>query len=142
MAICNNYKDTIHDLINNLDTKSPDRLDSPDWPGPINKGLRNALKSRGGLPTLLEEEPLDKDDQIPDSQVHQCHDVATLGPKSGRAQYGNNSRSRENGKNNKGGEYRKRKRGGRDYWGNKLDPGVEKSSGSETSDYFHKIYRY
>ena len=64
--------------------------------------------------------------------MHQRHDVAPFGPKSGRAPYGNGQRS---GKDEKG----KRAKGG--HRGNKVDPVVEESSGSETSDYYHIIYQ-
>ena len=36
MAILNKYKDTLDNLINNLDEESP------NWPRPINKGSHNA----------------------------------------------------------------------------------------------------
>ncbi len=60
-AIPIKYKDTLNDFINSSDIESPDRPDSPDRPGLIDKGLRNALRSRGGSPTLSEEDRLDKD---------------------------------------------------------------------------------
>ncbi len=69
--------------------------------------------------------------------MHQYHDVTFLGPKSGRAQYGNSQKGEEDEKGKRGRENGKSERG---YWGNKVDPVVEKSSGSETSDYYHIIY--
>ncbi len=41
-------------------------------------------------------------------------------------------------KSKRGGENRKGERG---HWGNKVDPVIEKSSGSEASDYYHIIYQ-
>ena len=94
-AIFNKYKDTLDDLIDSSDTKSPDYSDSPNWPGLIDtKGSRNAPKSKDGSPTFLEEDCLDEDllimllepaSKIRDFQVHQRHDVITLDTKSGRA---------------------------------------------------------
>ncbi len=75
---------------------------------------------------LLEPAP-----KIRASQVHERHDVALLGPKSGRSQYGNSQRGGEDGKGKRGGENGKVERGHR---GNKVDPVVEESSGSEESD--------
>ncbi len=60
-VISNNYKDTFDDLIDSSDTKSLDRPDSLDWPGQIDKGSRNTPRSRGGSPTLSEEDCLDED---------------------------------------------------------------------------------
>ncbi len=143
MAIPNKYKDTLDDHIDSSDTKSPDWPDFPDRPGLIDKGSRNTPRSRGGSPTLLEEERLDEDvplepaPKIQASQVHERHDVAPLSPKSGRAQYGNSQRGGEDRKGKKGGE---NKKGERDHWGNKVDLVVEESSGSEASDYYHIIY--
>ncbi len=59
--IPNKYKDTLDDFIDSLDTESPDRPDSPTWPGQIDKGSQNAPRSRGGSPTLSEENRLNKD---------------------------------------------------------------------------------
>ena len=63
MAIPNKYKDTLDDLIDSSDIKSPDQPESPDWLGLIDKGIRNASRSRGASPSLLEaeEDCLDKD---------------------------------------------------------------------------------
>ncbi len=85
-----------------------------------------------------EDVPLEPAPKIQVSQMHERHDVASLGPKSGRAQYGNSQRGGEDGKGKKGGENGKGERGHR---GNKVDPVVEKSSGSEASDYYHIIYQ-
>ncbi len=60
-AIPNKYKDTLDELINSSDTESPDQSDSPDQPGLIDKGSHNAPRSKGGSPTLLEEDRLDED---------------------------------------------------------------------------------
>ncbi len=75
-------------------------------------------------------------------QVHQCHDVVSLGSGSERAQYGNSQRGGEDGKGKRGGKNGKGERGGGVYWGNKVDLVVEESSGSEANDYYHIIYRY
>ena len=84
-----------------------------------------------------------------DSQVHQHHDVAPLGPKSGRAQYEKGQkgeddrkgqRGREDGKGKKGGEDGKGERGGGGHWGNKVNPVVGENSGSKASVYHHIIY--
>ncbi len=144
VAIPNKYKDTLNDLIDNSDTESPDRPDSPDRPGLIDKGSRNAPRSRGSSPTLSEEDRLDEDVQLEPApkirafQMHERHDVTPLGPKSGRAQYGNSQRGREDRKGKRGGENGKGERG---HGGNKVGPVVEKSSGSEASDYYHIIYQ-
>ncbi len=47
-AIPSKYKDTLDDLIDSSDEKSPDQL------GPIHKGSRNALRSKGSSIGLLE----------------------------------------------------------------------------------------
>ena len=59
--ILNKYKDTLYDLIDSLDTEFSDQPESPDWPGPIDKGTRNAFRSKGALSSLLEEDCLDED---------------------------------------------------------------------------------
>ena len=93
-AIPHKYKDPYDDLIDSSDTESPDWPDSLDRPGLIDKGSRNAPRFRDGLPTLLEGDFLDKDvpvtslepaSKIPASQVHQGHDIVSLGCKSRRA---------------------------------------------------------
>ena len=90
-AIFNKYKNTFDDLIDSLDIESLDHLDSLNWPGLIDKGSRNAPKSKDGSPTFLEKDCLDKDISIIslestlkiwDFQMYQYHDVATLGAKS------------------------------------------------------------
>ncbi len=73
--------------------------------------------------------------------MHQCYDIASLGPKSRRAQYENSQRDREDGKVMGGGENRMGERGGGGHQENKVDPMVEKSSDSEASDYYHIIYK-
>ena len=54
MAISNKYKDTLDDLIDSSDIKSSDQPKFPDRLGPIDKGTRNAPKSRSASPSLLE----------------------------------------------------------------------------------------
>lgn len=93
-AIPNKYKNTLDDLINSSDTKSPDQPKSPDWPKPIDKGTHNARRFKGALLSLSKEDCLDKDvlvtslglaPKIRDSQIYKCHDIPPFGPKSGRA---------------------------------------------------------
>ena len=93
MAIPNKYKDTFDDLIDSSDIKSSDHPDSPNRPELIDKELHNVPKSKNSLLTFLEEDHLDKNisitsleptPKIQDSQVHQCHNIATLGTKSER----------------------------------------------------------
>ena len=152
MAILNKYKDTLDDLIDSSDTESPNQPESPDRLGPIDKGTRNAPRSRGASPSLSEEEEdrLDKDvlvmslKLVPktwDSQVYKRHDVAPLGPKSGRAQYEEGQRDGEDGKDKRGGENERGEMGRGGHRGNKVNPIVEESSGSEASVYHHIINR-
>ena len=61
MAIPNKYKDTLDDLIDSSDIKSPDHPNSPNRQGLIDKGSRNVLKSRNSSPTFLEEDYLNED---------------------------------------------------------------------------------
>ena len=123
MVIFHKYKDTFDNLIDNSDTKSPDYPDSPNQPRLIDKRLRNAFKSRDCLPTFLKEDCLDDNisimslkltSKIQDSQVHQCHDVAIFGAKSGRAQYGKGQQSWEDRKGKRGRENGKGKKGRED----------------------------
>ena len=99
MAISNKYKDTFDDLIDSSDTEFPNLPKSPNRLEPIDKGTRNVPRSRDASPSLLEEEEdrLDEDvlvilfklaPKTRDSQVNKRHDIASFGPKSGRAQYG------------------------------------------------------
>ena len=55
VAISNRYKNTLDDLIDRSDVKSPDP------PKPMKKRSRNALKSEGSPIRLLEGDCLDKD---------------------------------------------------------------------------------
>lgn len=59
MTISNRYKDILDKLIDSSDIESSDRAHSPDWPGLIDKGSRNTLRSRDGSPTLSKEDCLD-----------------------------------------------------------------------------------
>lgn len=70
---------------------------------------------------------------IYDFQVHQYYNITNLSPKSGRAQYGNSQRDREN---------RKSERNRRDHQENKIDPIIGESDNSEISVYYHIIYQY
>ena len=96
VAISNKYKDTFDDLIDSSNTGFPDQSESPNWLKFIDKEIRNAPRSKGTSPSLLEEEKdyLDEDilvillelaPKIWDSQMYKCHDVAPFGPKSRRA---------------------------------------------------------
>ena len=76
-----------------------------------------------------------------DSQVNKRHDIAPLGPKSGRAQYGEGQKSGEDGKDKTGGENRRGERGGRGYRRNEVNPMVGESSVSEARVYHHIIYQ-
>ncbi len=73
--------------------------------------------------------------------MHQHHDVALLGLKKKRAQYGNNQRGRKDGKSKRDRESRKGERNKGGHQENMVDLVVEESSGSETSDYYHIIYQ-
>ena len=121
VAISNQYKDTLDDLIDSSDPESPDRA------GPIDERSRNAPMSEGSLADLSErdcwnENLPDRSSRLApkteDSQVRQRHVVAT------RAGYGKSQRGRE------------------DRWGNKINPVVEGSSHIEASVYHHIIDRY
>lgn len=48
--------------------------------------------------------------------------------------------NREDGKSRRDGENVIDEKDGRSHWGNKIDPVVEKNSGSETNVYYHIIY--
>ncbi len=72
--------------------------------------------------------------------MHYRYDVASLGPKSRRAQYGNSQRDREDGKGKKVGRNGKYEKGGRGHRENKVDTVIEENSSSEASDYYHIIY--
>ena len=152
MAIPNKYKDTLDDLIDSLDTEFPDQPEFPDQLGPFDKGTRNAPRSRGASLSLSEKEEDCLDDDVlvtslklspktRDSQVYKRHDVAPLGPKSGRAQYGEGQRGGEDGKDKRGGENGRGERGGEGHRGNKVNPMGGEGSGSEASVYHHIIYR-
>ena len=110
-------------------------------------------RSRGASPSLLEEEEgcLDKNilvtllelsPKTQDFQMYKRHNILSLGPKSGRAQYGEGQRGGKNGKDKKGGENERSEKGRRDHCGNKVNLIVKKNSGFEASVYHHKIYRY
>ena len=92
-AISNKYKDALNNLIDSSDTEFPNYLDSPNWLGLIDKESWNTSKSRNSSSTFLEEDCLNEDililsfmpaPKIRDYQVHQCHDIAILGAKSGK----------------------------------------------------------
>ena len=88
------------------------------------------------LVTLLKLAPKTRD-----SQVYKRHDVVPFGPKSGRAQYGEDYWGGENGKDKRGGKNGRGEKVGGDHCGNKINPMVEESSGFKVSVYHHKIYQ-
>ncbi len=115
-AIFNKYKDILDNFIHSSDTESPDRPDSLNRPGLIDKRSHNTPRSRSDSSTFLEEDCLDENvpvmslelvPKIQASQVHQCHDVVSLGPKSKRAQYANSQKGGEDRKGKRGRENRK-----------------------------------
>ena len=149
-AIANKYKATLNDLIDSPDTKSPSEPESPNRPESIDKETRNACRSESALPSFSGEDCLDKDisvillglvPEIQNSQGYKCHDVPPLGAKSEKTQDGEGKKDREDRKNKRNRENRKGERGGRGHCGNKINPVVGESSGSEASIYYHIIYR-
>lgn len=54
-AIPNKYKNTYDDLINGSNTESPNWSRFLDWLRPIDKKIRNVLRSRSNLEILLEK---------------------------------------------------------------------------------------
>ena len=151
-AIPNKYRDTLDDLIDSSDTELPDQPESLVWLGLIDKGTRNVSRSGGAPLSLLEKKKhcLNEDVLVillelvaktGDFQVYKYHDVAPLGCKSGRAQYEEGQKGGEDEKDKKDGENGKSERGGGRYRGNKVNPIVKESSGSEASVYYHIIYQ-
>ena len=60
MAIFNKYKNTLDDLIDSLDIEFLDHPDFINRPRFIDKRSDNMPKSRGNLPTFLDEDYLNK----------------------------------------------------------------------------------
>lgn len=148
MIISNRYKDTLNDFIDSSDTEFSDWLESPNRPGPIDKGTHNALRSRSASPTLSEEDCLDEDilvtslklaPKTKNSQGYKYYDVTPLGFKSGRLQYGKGQRGREDRKDKRSGENEGSERGRGSHWQNKVNPMVREISGAEASAYHHII---
>ena len=79
--------------------------------------------------------------QIHDFQIHQRHNIANLGAKSGKTQYGKSQQSREDGKGKKGGEDGEGKRCRENHRENKINLVVKDNSGFEASMYHHIIYK-
>ena len=116
MAIPNKYKNTLDDLIYSSDIESLNHSNSSNRPRLIDKGSHNALKSRSGLPTFLEESRLNDNVSITsleptlkilDFQIYQLYNIAIFDAKSGRVQYKKGQWDREDGKgkrNKKDGE--------------------------------------
>ena len=67
MAISNKYKNTLDDLIDSSDIESPDQPESLDWLRPLDKGTRNAFRSKGASPSLLKEEENRLDEDVLDT---------------------------------------------------------------------------
>ena len=152
-AIPNKYKNTLDDLIYSSDIDSADQPTSSNWLRPMKKGIRNAPRFRNASASLSEEEKncLDEDilvtlleltPKIQNSQVYICYNVAPLGSKSLRVQYGENQRGKKDGKDERGRENGSGKRGKRGHRGNKINVMVGKSSSSEVSVYHHIAYPY
>lgn len=142
VAIPNRYKDTLDDLMDSSDTKSPDR------PGPIDKGSRNAPRFEGSSMGLSEKDCLNEDvlnrssgltPKTGDFQVHQRLDVALLVSKAEEHDM-ERVRGVEKMGSQRGGEDGKGERGGKGRQGNKINPVVGGNSGSEASGYHHIIY--
>ena len=121
VAILNQYKDTLDDLIDSSDSESL------DWAGPIDERFCNAPMSKGSLADCSEEDYLDENlpdrssqlaPKAKDSQVRQRRVVA---PQAG---------------------YGKSQGGGKDRWGNKINPVIGGSSDIEASVYYYVIDRY
>lgn len=72
--------------------------------------------------------------------IYKSHDVTLFSLKSGKTKYEKGQRDRKNKKNKKSGENGRDERDKEDYCGNEVNPIVEKSSGFETSFYYHIIY--
>ena len=58
MIILNKYKNILDDLIDSSDIEFPDQPKFPDWPGPIDKKIRIAPRSKDASSSLLEENHL------------------------------------------------------------------------------------
>lgn len=117
-AILNKYKNTFNDLIDSSDTKSP------NWPTLIRKGSRNAPRSKGNIMGFSEEDCFDKDVldtllelilKTQNSQIHQCHNIATFDPKSRKTQYEKGRKGEKDGKSKRGREDRESERSGEGY---------------------------
>ena len=118
MAISNQYKNTLDDLIDSLDP------DSPDLAGLIDEKFRNALMSKGSSEDCSKGDCLNEDlpnrlsrlaSKTKDSQVRQRRVFAS------RAGYG------------------KSQSGEKDRWGNKINLVVRGSSNIKASVYHHLI---
>ena len=149
-AIYNKYKNTLDDLINNSNTKSPDHLNSLNWSRLIDKGSYNASKSKNRLPTFLEADCLSGNisitslEPIPkiwDFQMHQRHNVATFDAKSERTQYKKNQQGREDRKGKRDGKDGKDKRSGEGHQKNKINLVIRENSSFEVNIYHHIIYK-
>ncbi len=73
--------------------------------------------------------------------MHQCHDVATLGAKSGKVQYGKGQQGGEDRKDKRGREDREGDRSREGHWGNKVNSMVRENSSSEANIYHYINYK-
>ena len=151
VAIPNKYKNTLHDLIDSLDTEFSNYLNFANRAELINKGSYNAPKSRDSLPTFLEKDCLDENisitllepaPKIQDLQVHQRHNIITLSAKSGKTQYEKNQQGRKDEKDKRGGKNGEGERNEEGHWKNKVNLVVKENGGFETSVYHYIIYKY
>ena len=106
------------------------------------------VRSRSGLSTLLNKDHLDKNvpvmllelaPKIQASQIYQHYYIAYFNFKSGRTQYENGQKSREDRKGKKGRENKKSEKSRRGSWENKVDLVVKKNSYFKASDYYYII---
>ena len=151
MAIPNIYKDTLDDLIDSLDINFLKQPDSPDWLESIGEGIRNVSMSKDASPNLSKENCLDKDIFIMslqqahktwNFQVYKYHNVTSLSSMSRRVEYKESQRGGEDEKDKKSGEIRRDEKSRRGHNRDKVNPVVGENGGSETSIYYHIIYRY
>ena len=73
--------------------------------------------------------------------MHQCHNIAIFGTKSGRAQYGKHHRDRKDGKGKRDGKDGEDERNSESHWRKKVISMVRKNCGFEISVYYYIIYK-
>lgn len=133
----------------NFNTKFPDQLKFLDWPKPIDKGTRNALKSMDTLVNFFEEDCLDKNVlvislelafKIWHSPIYKCYNITLFGSKRRRAHYKEDWRDGKDKKDKKSKENKRGKRGIKSYCRNKKNSKIGKNSNSETNIDHYIIY--